>query len=212
MFLTVFSLSALCFSCSNDDDVTYNQFVPETLSGVLTHDAPRKTVSINGHNITLELGPAEVSGNRDRARASHSARDGQIILEEKGPFYSHGTPKALSGSEYKNRKIAVPTGMGVPAGVYFGDVWETRNSMTLPDNAYSGRVEFPDPAGCKEYTNLSRGVNWKLTSTSNGQIVITWWFYTFVLNYNSVGQRISEVIPLDGADVNVPYYYTVKIE
>lgn len=71
---------------------------------------------------------------------------------------------------------------GITSGVYFGDVWETRNTIKLPENAYGARVAFPNPSGCKDYTNLSLGVNWNLTTIQNDQIVITWWFYTFVLN------------------------------
>lgn len=91
------------------------------------------------------------------------------------------------------------TGKGV-IGAY-------KSTIKLPENAYGARVAFPNPSGCKDYTNLSLGVNWNLTTIQNDQIVITWWFYTFVLNYNMAGQQIYEVAPIDGAKVKVPYFY-----
>lgn len=96
--------------------------------------------------------------------------------------------------------------MGVPAGIYFGDVLETSKTITLSENAYTGRVVFNESA-CKNYETLARGVNWHMTALPNGRIAINWSFYTFVLNYNVAGQRISEVIPIDGADVVIQYYY-----
>lgn len=76
--------------------------------------------------------------------------------------------------------------MGVPAGIYFGDVLETSKTITLPENAYTGRVVFNESA-CKNYETLARGVNWKMTALPNGRIAINWSFYTFVLNYNVAG-------------------------
>lgn len=78
---------------------------------------------------------------------------------------------------------------------------------TTSRNAYGVRVAFPNPSGCKDYTNLSRGVNWNLTTIQNDRIMIKWWFYTFVLKYNTLGQQISEVVPIDGAKVRIPYFY-----
>lgn len=46
-----------------------------------------------------------------------------------------------------------------------------------------------------------------MTALPNGRIAINWSFYTFVLNYNVAGQRISKVIPIDGTDVVIQYYY-----
>ena len=142
-----------------------------------------------------------------QTRAIVGSSDPQPRPGELGPFYSQGSPKALSGSEFKNRKLLISGITGITSGVYFGDVWETRNTIKLPENAYGARVAFPNPSGCKDYTNLSLGVNWNLTTIQNDQIVITWWFYTFVLNYNMAGQQIYEVAPIDGAKVKVPYFY-----
>ncbi|WP_295432373.1 hypothetical protein [uncultured Prevotella sp.] len=96
--------------------------------------------------------------------------------------------------------------MGVPSGIYFGDVLETSKTITLPENAYTERVVFNE-SPCKNHETLARGVNWKMTALPNGRIAMSWSFYTFVLNYNVAGQRISEVIPVYGADVVIQYYY-----
>lgn len=83
---------------------------------------------------------------------------------------------------------------------------ETSKTITLPENAYTERVVF-NKSACKNHETLARGVNWKMTALPNGRIAINWSFYTFVLNYNGARERISEVIPIDGADVVIQYYY-----
>lgn len=161
---------------------------------------------MGGVKIILSLSDIGVN-DIIQTRAIVGSSDPQPRPGELGPFYSQGSPKALSGSEFKNRKLLISGMTGITSGVYFGDVWETRNTIKLPENAYGARVAFPNPSGCKDYTNLSLGVNWNLTTIQNDQIVITWWFYTFVLNYNMAGQQIYEVAPIDGAKVKVPYFY-----
>ena len=208
---TLLLLSIVCVSCNNnDDDFPNYQSKIQTLSGVLTPDTPSKTVSINGVDITLEFGSID-STKQNTARRNSIIKKAPIQIEEIGPFNSQGTPQPLSGSEFKNRKLAVPSGMGVPAGIYFGDVWETSQTITLPENAYTGRVVFNESA-CKSYETLARGVNWNMTALPNGRIAINWSFYTFVLNYNVAAQRISEVIPMDGADVVIQYYYAYIVQ
>lgn len=176
------------------------------LDGTLSENNPSDTVTINGVKIILSLSDIGVN-DIIQTRAIVGSSDPQPRPGELGPFYSQGSPKALSGSEFKNRKLLISGMTGITSGVYFGDVWETRNTIKLPENAYGARVAFPNPSGCKDYTNLSLGVNWNLTTIQNDQIVITWWFYTFVLNYNMAGQQIYEVAPIDGAKVKVPYFY-----
>lgn len=61
--------------------------------------------------------------------------------------------------------------MGVPAGIYFGDVWETSKTITLPENAYTERVVFNE-SPCKNYETLAREVNWKMTALPNDRIAI----------------------------------------
>lgn len=57
---------------------------------------------------------------------------------------------------------------------------------------------------------MTIGINWNMVETSAGE-ELEWYFYTMVLHYNAIGQEIWEVIPLDGADVVVPYYYSVIV-
>lgn len=83
---------------------------------------------------------------------------------------------------------------------------ETSKTITLPENAYTERVVF-NKSACKSYETLARGVNWNMTALPNGRIAMSWSFYTFVLNYNGARERISKVIPIDGADVVIQYYY-----
>lgn len=206
--MTMFMLS----SCSSDDSelqssTSTNDF-PETLSGTLTSENPTQTVKVGNCYITLAL---EIGCQAD------SETRGIIINEEPtpkpgelGPFYVQGTPKAMSGKEFKNRKLLINKNLGVPTGVYFGDVWETAGVIKLPDNAYTARVAFPNPAGCRDYETLAQGVNWNLVTEKDDKISVKWWFYTFVLNYNSAGMRISEVVPLDGKKVKIPYFYRTE--
>lgn len=204
-------LVIICGACSNEDDFINSSLSYETQSvdfgGTLSENNPSDTVTVNGVKIILSLSDSGVADDLIITRGIDGSSNPQPRPGELGPFYSQGTPKALSGSEFKNRKMLISGITSVTSGVYFGDVWETRNTIKLPENAYGARVAFPNPSGCKDYTNLSRGVNWNLTTLQSDQIVITWWFYTFVLNYNALGQRICKVVPLDGAKVKVPYFY-----
>lgn len=206
----IMCLVVICGACSNEDDYNNSSSSHETqnveLDGTLSENNPSDTVTINGVKIILSLSDIGVN-DIIQTRAIVGSSDPQPRPGEIGPFYSQGSPKALSGSEFKNRKLLISGMTGITSGVYFGDVWETRNTIKLPENAYGARVAFPNPSGCKDYTNLSLGVNWNLTTIQNDQIVITWWFYTFVLNYNMAGQQIYEVAPIDGAKVKVPYFY-----
>lgn len=135
---------------------------------------------------------------------------GQIIVEEYGPFYAQGTPRELTSSEYQNRKVLVTGQYGIPTGVYFADVWITSGTITLPANTYSARMVIPDPCGFEDIGTMEEGVDWNVVTKSSG-VELEWKFYTMVLNYNAVGQQIWHVIPIDGADVVIPYYYGVQV-
>jgi len=194
-------------SCNNEEtDLVSHESSSKTVSGVLTPTSPTQTIVMGNHSITLSL-ENTINNEISKTRVISDNSEPKPKEGETGPFYSKGTPKALSGSDFKNRKFLIQKTMGVPTGIYFGDVWETRNVVVVPSDAYAARVAFPDPSGFKNYTDLSRGVNWNLTTIENDQITITWWFYTFVLNYDAAGRRISEVVPLDGAKIKIPYFY-----
>lgn len=207
----IMCLVVICGACSNEDDFNNSSLSHATqsveLDGTLSENNPSDTVTINGVKIILSLSDTGVNDDIIPTRAIGGSSAPKPRPGELGPFYSKGTPKALSESKYKNRKLLISGMTGITNGVYFGDVWETRNTIKLPENAYGARVAFPNPCGCKDYTNLYRGVNWNLATIENDQIVITWWFYTFVLKYNMAGQQIYEVAPIDGAKVKIPYFY-----
>lgn len=212
--ILVVCFTIICGACSNEEDLIYasssNDEKNVDIQGFLSESNPSDTVSINGMQIILCLSDKDDGNDDVSTRAVDDGTNPQPKPGELGPFYSQGTPKALSGKEYKNRKLMISGMPGVTTGVYFGDVWETRNTIKLPQDAYTARVAFPNPSGCKDYTNLSRGVNWNMTTIQNDQVMVTWWFYTFVLNYNTLGQQIYEVVPVDGAKVKIPYFYRIE--
>lgn len=201
------SVTMLFFSsCSNDDtDLKLTHSTKESYevrSGQLTPENPVQSIKIGKHNITLSL--------IDSLRLIEDKDIMVIYLPkpgETGPFFTKGSPKPMIGKEFKNKKLFINKTLGVPTGIYFGDVWETSGIIQLPENAYAARVAFPTPSGCKDYNTLERGINWNMVTTEGDKITVKWSFYTFVLNYNAVGMNINEVVPIDGKKVEVPYFY-----
>ena len=207
------SVAMLIFSSCSNNDSEFQSFqlkkeTPEVLSGVLTPDNPVQMVKVGERYITLSL--ADSSQSIAGTRAIISNEEPKPKPGELGPFYAQGIPKEKVGKEFKNKKLLITKIFGVPTGVYFGDVWETSGVIQLPENAYIARVAFPNPSGCKDYNTLARGVNWNMVTTEGDKISVKWWFYTFVLTYNAAGMRISEVVPLDGKKVKIPYFYRTE--
>lgn len=197
-------------SCSSDDDSYLQNVKPvQRISGTLTLANSPDTVEIGGKKIVLNIGSKKCTSNIKAAPSKLNTR-GQIIIEEYGPFYTKGTPRELTGGEYQNRKVIVNGQFGVPTGVYFADVWKTAGIVKLPANTYTARVDLPNPCGFDDIGNMTIGINWNMASSSAG-VELEWNFYTLVLNYNAVGQQMWHVIPLDGADVVVPYYYSAIV-
>ena len=179
------------------------------LSGTLTYANSPDTIEIGDKQIILSIGN-DNHGSMTRTASANSETRGQITIEEYGPFYTQGIPRELTGSEYQNRKVLVTGQFGVAPGVYFADIWKTSGTVKLPENIFTARVELPDPCGFDDIGNMTIGINWNMVETSAGE-ELEWYFYTMVLHYNAIGQEIWEVIPLDGADVVVPYYYSVIV-
>lgn len=125
-------------------------------------------------------------------------------FESYGPYYVSGTPRSAG---MKEQKVLIHnTQSGIAAGTYFADVWTTSGTIILPGDAWGGKIGMPDPSGYVDWSTQKQGVNWYMATTAKG-VEINWHFYTLVLKYNSAGALFGWVIPLDGAEVRVPYYY-----
>lgn len=192
----------MLFSCNNDiDDVlTGNGVLPsvnnDTISGILTTENPSQVVHVG--NTRIELSLEDLSATRAIGGGSAAPKGFY------GPFYSQGTPVKIK-SDLK--MVIKSSKYGIAQGIYFCDVYKVSNSIMLPEDATVGKVGFPNPAGLKNYSDQTEGVNWMMSTTSNDQIYIDWWFYTIVVKFNLAGQTIGRVIPMDGAQIEVPYYY-----
>ena len=200
-------MTAILYSCNNEnDDIVTNNMSSnigkkEIISGALTPDNPSQSIQIGKTKVEFYL--VESSSKRAKAESMNILSASSNVY---GPFYSQGTPKII----LNKKTLAISsTKYGIPQGVYVCDIYKTSNSVTLPSEAFSGKIGFPNPAGLKSYAPLQEGVNWSLSTTSNNQINIEWYFYTILIRNNMGGASIGKVIPLDGAKVQVPYYYIV---
>ena len=194
-------LATTLFSCNNDiDDMAaenreLTSVENETVSGTLTPENPSQTVRIGNSQVELFL---------EDSSATRAIGDGGAPKDGYGPFYSQGTPIKIK-SDVKLRITS--TKYGLVKGYYFCDVYKVSNTVNLPEEAWVAKVGFPNPAGFKDYSDQTEGVNWTVSTTANDQISIDWTFYTLVVKYNMAGQTLNKVIPVDGAKVKVPYYY-----
>lgn len=198
LFYLALCVSAIFTSCSEEEIVPQdNEYVKtETISGTCKLSEFPKTIHFAGKTIILELMDS-TSMPKIGKRVSTNG------LTLNGPYYVSGTPWR---TVHTNEKFSISNTVGVPTGVYIGEVWKTDGQIRLPQQAVIGTVGMPNPAGYIDWTTREKGVNWSLSTTSSG-ITISWHFYTLVLNYNSIGQAVSYVIPLDGAKVKIPYYW-----
>lgn len=177
-------------SCNNDHDMDNLGNKVKTLSGTFKISDLPQTVDFNGIEITFEL------------IDSMPQIQTKAASDWVGPFYVSGEPfKAKS-----NQKVILGSSSGLATGTYICEVWLTMGKITLPSSAYAGKIGMPNPAGYSDYSHQEKGVNWSISTTSNG-IVINWSFNTLVVVSDMLGRRYNWVIPVEGAKVKVPYYY-----
>lgn len=195
-------------SCTRNTEVDLNGIVKnesEKMSGSFELSDLPQTIEFNGKSITFELIDGVENGSSTRAIDPPTGSPDPIPgLELLGPYYSSGTPikTNLTGQKMVLNGVA-----GLAAGVYFCDVWQTTGVVRLPSDAVMGKVAFPNPSGYKDWTNQSKGVIWNMGTGAGNIIELSWRFYTLVVKYNSAGAAMGITIPLDGAEVKVPYYY-----
>ena len=194
----VLCASIVIASCSEDEIVPQNNedVNVETISGTCKLSEFPKTIHFAGKTIILEL-----MDSTSVPKVGKRAQTNGLTLN--GPYYASGTPWKTT---HINQKFSISNTVGVPTGIYIGDVWRTDGQIRLPQQAVIGTIAMPNPAGYIDWTTREKGVNWSMSTTSSG-ITLTWYFYTLVLNYNSIGQAVGYVIPVDGADVRIPYYW-----
>lgn len=198
LFYLALCVSTIFTSCGEDEFVPQNNesVKVETISGTCKLSEFPKTIHFAGKTIILELMDS-TSMPKVRKRVSTNG------LTLNGPYYASGTPWKTT---HTNQKFSITNTIGVPTGIYIGDVWRTDGQIRLPQQAMIGTIGMPNPAGYIDWTTREKGVNWSMSTTSSG-LTLTWYFYTLVLNYNSIGQAVGYVIPLDGAKVKIPYYW-----
>ncbi|WP_302978905.1 hypothetical protein [Paraprevotella clara] len=198
LFYLALCVSAIFTSCSEDEIVPQNNenVKVETISGTCKLSEFPKTIHFAGKTIILELMDSTTMPEVEKRVYTKG-------LTLNGPYYVSGTPRQTN---YTNQKLSISNTVGVPTGIYFGDVWSTSGEIRLPQQAMIGTIGMPNPAGYIDWRTREKGVNWSMATTSTG-LKLSWHFYTLVLNYNSIGQAVGYVIPLDGAKVKVPYYW-----
>lgn len=183
-------ITCVLSSCNNDHDMDKLSKEVKTLSGTFKMSELPQTINFNGTEITFEL------------IDSMSQIQTKAASDWLGPFYVSGEPFEAK----TNQKVTLGPSTGLSTGVYICDVWLTMGKINLPSSAYAGKIGMPNPAGYSDYSHQEKGVNWSMSTNSNG-IVISWAFNTLVVISDMAGRRYNWVIPLDGAKVRVPYYY-----
>ena len=192
-------------SCNQNED--FNKEIKnetEKIDGSFELSELPMTVYFDGKAIRFDLADSMIE-DANLAKVGTFEIDTRAEgLESYGPYYVSGTPRSTG---MKEQKVVIHNVQsGIAAGTYFADIWITSGTITLPNDAWGGKIGMPNPSGYIDWSTQKQGVNWSMSTTAKG-IEINWHFYTMVLKHNSAGVLSGWVIPLDGAKVRVPYYY-----
>lgn len=194
-------------SCSQSEEFNVEPELPEKIEGSFSMDDLPLSIVVDGTKIIRFVNADSLLKGADNFEDASSIlltrSDTRGGVDEYGPYYVSGTPRL---STVQNQKILINNQPGIASGVYICDAWTTFGKIVLPKDALFGKIGFPNPSGFKNYSTQELGVNWSLSTTAKG-VEIDWNFYTIVLKYDSGGALLGWVIPLDGAEVRVPYYY-----
>lgn len=122
---------------------------------------------------------------------------------EFGPFSAPGTLTKL----FDLRKTVLVNQPGLPTGVYFCDIYESKTEVTLPQGAlmnFTGASKI----GFSNYSDQSVGVNFTETLLSNGSKKYTFSTFSIVPRYTQLGQQISSgALPTDLTGITFNYSY-----
>lgn len=127
------------------------------------------------------------------------------IIQKYGPYYLKCDYRKL----FTNYKVPIRNVPGVASGVYLCDVYYFSKAVSIPIDAGGVKVLLPDPCGYTDYDTQEIGVNWAWQPGSNELIV---YFYTMIVKYNSAGATMRWLIPCDGEDIEIGYYYLRYVE
>lgn len=119
---------------------------------------------------------------------------------------AQGTPKKI----LSNQKVVISDVAGVATGVYFADIYMTSGSIELPSGASDIVFDLPEVCGYCDWASREEGVIKTTVQTKKDGVskkTIKWSFYTMVLNYNAAGMYIGKVLPKDGAQILLPYWF-----
>ncbi len=176
-------------SCSQDD---LEDGKSKVLSGVIEESDVPQTIDLGDRKIIVSFSQDSLSTDTTQLRTGFV-----------GPYYASGDMTLA----LKNQKIVVRSGdLGIPTGTYICEVYSFRQKIKLPSNAVTAKVEFPSPAGYSNYTTQTKGVNWSMSTEATGTYV-SFTFYTLRIMYDMAGRLLGYVIPMDGRQIRIPYYY-----